>query len=202
MVAPETDAITELIEKSEANLISTTPGAVPPHLDDGGHLPFGGTIGGTSGPSAFGKRKMTRANAIGNPQALLLNYPPECNEVTLKCWDRNYKSSIYMDPAAEAGRYDTSNFGVYGPSPHESHLSTANRTWGNLRRTACTRPTPAPTFHPPPRECTAEQVAAADYCWTWPDRPKRAEPPQIQRPAKVTQTFLEEYELRPPWMKY
>lgn len=78
-----------MIEQAESQLISTTPGAVPPHLDDGGHLPFGGLIGGTRGPSAFGKRKMTRANAIGNPQALLLNYPPEDTEATLKCWERN-----------------------------------------------------------------------------------------------------------------
>ena len=78
-----------MIEHAESNLISTTPGAVPPHLDDGGHLPFGGLIGDTRGPSAFGKRKMTRANAIGNPQALLLNYPPEDTEATLKCWERN-----------------------------------------------------------------------------------------------------------------
>ena len=82
-------AISQMIETAESNLISTTPGAVPPHVDDGGHLPFGGQIGGTRGPSAFGKRKMTRANAIGNPQALLLNYPPENTESTLKCWERN-----------------------------------------------------------------------------------------------------------------
>ena len=84
-------AISQMIETAESNLISTTPGAVPPHVDDGGHLPFGGQIGGTRGPSAFGKRKMTRANAIGNPQALLLNYPPENTEMTLKCWERNCK---------------------------------------------------------------------------------------------------------------
>ena len=85
----EKDPITTIIEQAEGQLISTTPGAVPPHADDGGHLPFGGLIGGTRGPSAFGKRKMTRANAIGNPQALLLNYPPEDTEATLKCWERN-----------------------------------------------------------------------------------------------------------------
>lgn len=89
MGMPEKDAITQMIESAEANLISTTPGAVPPHVDDGGHLPFGGQVGGTRGPSAFGKRKMTRANAIGNPQALLLNYPPENTESTLQCWERN-----------------------------------------------------------------------------------------------------------------
>ena len=43
------DPVQKLIEKSEGNLISTTPGAVPPHLDDGGHLPFGGIDGGTRG---------------------------------------------------------------------------------------------------------------------------------------------------------
>ena len=85
----ESARITRMIEDAELNLISTTPGAVPPHLDDGGHLPFGGLIGDTRGPSAFGKRKMTRANAIGNPQALLLNYPPENTEASLRCWERN-----------------------------------------------------------------------------------------------------------------
>ena len=68
------DPVAKLIATAEGNLISTTPGAVPPHLDDGGHLPFGGIDGGTRGRSAFGKRKMTRENAIGNPQALLLTY--------------------------------------------------------------------------------------------------------------------------------
>ena len=53
MGMPEKDAITQMIESAEANLISTTPGAVPPHVDDGGHLPFGGQVGGTRGPSAF-----------------------------------------------------------------------------------------------------------------------------------------------------
>jgi len=202
MSSPPADAITELIEAAEASLISTTPGAVPPHLDDGGHLPFGGMIGDTRGPSSFGKRKMTRANAIGNPQALLLNYPPENTEEKLKGWARNYKSSIYMDPAAEADRLNTSNYITYGAPLEESYLASANRTWGNLRRTACTRPTPAPAFYPPPRDATAEQIAKSDFVWKWPERAERQPPPQIKRPEKVTQSFLEEYELRPPWLKY
>jgi len=200
--AKVSDAITELIETAEASLISSTPGAVPPHLDDGGHLPFGGMVGGTSGPSAFGKRKMTRANAIGNPQALLLNYPPEDTESTLKMWERNYKSSMYMDPAAEIGRLNTSNFLAYGSPDYPSYLASANRTWGNLRRTACTRPTPAPHFYPPPRDATSEQKEAANYTWSWPERQKRDPGPQINRPEKIAQSFLEEYELRPPWLKY
>jgi len=194
--------IAELIEKAEGNLISTTPGAVPPHFDDGGHLPFGGTIGNTRGPSAFGKRKMTRANALGNPQALLLNYPPENNDAQLKSWERNYKSSIYEDPSAEASRLITTNNVTYGFSEHPSYLISANQTWGNLRRTACTRPTPSPAFYPPARDATAEQVEAASYTWKWPERPERAAAPQIARPEKVTQSFLQEYELRPPWLKY
>ena len=83
------DPVAKLIATAEGNLISTTPGAVPPHLDDGGHLPFGGIDGGTRGRSAFGKRKMTRENAIGNPQALLLNYAPEETAATLAMWARN-----------------------------------------------------------------------------------------------------------------
>jgi len=197
-------SITEIIEKAEGNLISTTPGAVPPHFDDGGHLPFGGTIGNTRGPSAFGKRKMTRANAIGNPQALLLNFPPENGPAQLKCWERNYKSSIYQDPSAESERLNTTNWthGLQGKPEHASYLALASQTWGNLRRTACTRPTPSPAFVPPARDATAEQVAAAGYTWQWPEREKREAPPQIRRPEKQTQSFLEEYELRPPWLKY
>jgi hypothetical protein len=199
---PEERSIAEVIEAAEANLISTTPGAVPPHFDDGGHLPFGGTIGNTRGPSAFGKRKMTRANAIGNPQALLLNYPPEMNEMTLKCWEKNYKSSIYEDPSAEDGRLHSSNFTAFGMPTVPSYLAASQQTWGNLRRTACTRPTPAPAFYPPERDATAEQVAAASYTWKWPERTKRPPPPQIKRPERVEQEFLQEYELRPPWLKY
>lgn len=81
--------IDTIIELAEASVISTTPGAVPPHVDDGGHLPFGGTIGNTRGPSAFGKRKLTTANTLGNPQSLLLNYPPEPTKANLDCWMRN-----------------------------------------------------------------------------------------------------------------
>ena len=196
------DEVNKMIQTAEANLISTTPGAVPPHLDDGGHLPFGGMVGDTRGPSAFGKRKMTRANAIGNPQALLLNYPPENTPATLKCWERNYKSSIYEDPTAEAERLNTSNFLAFGPPKEPSYLAHANQTWGNLRQTALTRPSPSPMFYPPPRDATEEQVAAAAFSWKWPERPARPAAPQIKRPEKVTQSFLEEYELRPPWLKY
>ena len=201
MPAEKTD-IAKLIEESESKLISTTPGAVPPHFDDGGHLPFGGTIGNTRGPSAFGRRKATRANAIGNPQALLLNYPPENGEAQLQCWERNYKSSIYMDPSAEAQRLHTINFQSFGYPEHPSHLAVASQTWGNLRRTAGTRPTPAPAFYPPERGATEGEVAAAKFTWKWPEREERPAPPQIARPEKQTQDFLEEYELRPPWLKY
>ena len=194
--------ITKMVESAEANLISTTPGAVPPHMDDGGHLPFGGTIGDTRGPSAFGKRKMTRANAIGNPQALLLNYPPENTEATLRCWERNYKSSVYEDPTAEDLRHTSSNMIAFGDPPKPSDLAAANQTWGNLRRTAFTRPAPVPSFYPPDRGATQAQVAAADYNWKWPEMEARKAAPQIKRPDKVEQSFLEEYELRPPWLKY
>ena len=176
---------------------------MPPHFDDGGHLPFGGTIGNTRGPSAFGRRKATRANAIGNPQALLLNYPPENGPAQLACWERNYKSSIYMDASAEEGRMVSSNFSSFGKPMVPSYLAQSQQTWGNLRRTAFTRPTPSPAFYPPPRDSTPEQVAAADYNGKWPARDPRAAQPQIKRPDKVeTASFLEEYELRPPWLKY
>jgi len=195
-----------LIETAEAALISTTPGAVPPHVDDGGHLPFGGTIGNTRGPSAFGKRKLTTANALGNPQALLLNYPPEPTSANLSCWTRNYKSSIYMDPAAEAERLISSNHTFYGVPVKKSYLADGNQTWGDLRRSARTRPTPGPAFYPPPRDNAATMPLPTDgnytYVWSWPEREKRPPAPTIQRPEKVAHSFLEEYELRPPWLKY
>jgi len=196
------EAIDQLIETAEMMLISTTPGAVPPHVDDGGHLPFGGTIGGTRGPSAFGKRKLTTANALGNPQALLLNYPPEPTKANLSCWERNYKSSIYMDPSAEAERLISSNYAAFGFPKEESYLSDNNRTWGNLRQTSFTRPSPAPKFYPPQRETVPTALEASTYTWTWPKREPRPPAPAIQRPEKVSHSFLEEYELRPPWLKY
>ena len=108
-----------------------------------------------------------------------------------------------MDPAAEEGRLHTSNFLSFGYPDQASYLASANQTWGNLRRTACTRPTPAPHFYPPPREgSTAEKVAAAQYTWSWPERETRKAAPQIKRPEKIAQSFLEEYEIRPPWLKY
>ena len=196
--------IAKIIDLAESRLISTTPGSVPPHFDDGGHLPFGGTIGNTRGPSAFGRRKATRANAIGNPQALLLNFPPQNGPAQLACWERNYKSSIYMDPSAEGERLNTTNWtvGLQGKPTEPSYLALAQQTWGNLRQTACTRPTVAPAFIPPKRDATAEQIAAASYSWKWPEREQRPAAPQIKRPEQLTQSFLEEYEQRPPWLKY
>ena len=179
------DSIHSIIKQAEENLISTTPGAVPPFYDDGGHLPFGGTIGNTRGPSAFGKRKMTRANAIGNPQALLLNFPPTTGPAQIACWERNYKSSIYQDPSAEAERLKTTNqtHGLQGFPTQRSDLALSQQTCGNLRQTACTRPTPSPSFHPPWRNVTDERVRAADYTWKWPQREKREPPPQIRKYA-------------------
>ena len=107
-----------------------------------------------------------------------------------------------MDPSAEAERLNTSNYIAFGQPDYPSYLASAQQTWGNLRRTACTRPTPSPHFYPPPRDATAEQVAAASYEWVWPEREVRKAAPQIKRPEKVTQSFLEEYEIRPPWLKY
>ncbi len=203
MAPSRDDEIAAMIERAEANLISTTPGAVAPHVDDGGHLPFGGTDpAGTGGPSAFGKRKLTKANALGNPQALLLNYPPENTESNLKCWERNYKSSVYQDPAAERDRLKSSNYLSFGAPSRPSYLASANRTYGNLRRTSCTRPTPSPAFYPPDRGTTPEEIQNATYTWSWPERTKRPPPPSIRRPEKVSRGFLEEYELRPPWLKY
>uniref|UniRef100_A0A7S3F219 Uncharacterized protein n=1 Tax=Haptolina ericina TaxID=156174 RepID=A0A7S3F219_9EUKA len=194
--------INRIVEKAEQNLLSTTPGAVPPHVDDGGHLPYGGTIGGTRGPSAFGKKRLTTKGSLGNPQAQLLNYPPEASAGGLGAWERNYKSSIWMDPAAEASRLISSNHIYYGANDKKSYLADGNQTWGDLRRTACTRPTPAPKFYPPPREGGSTVPAECTYTWKWPVREDRPAAPTIQRPDKISHSFLEEYELRPPWLKY
>ena len=107
-----------------------------------------------------------------------------------------------MDPAAELGRHQTSNYLIYGAPLEPSYLAASQRTWGNLRQTAFTRPTPSPGFYPPERNSTPAEVEAAKYSWQWPEREKRAPPPQIRRPEKLTQSFLEEYEIRPPWLKY
>jgi len=61
------------ILEAERLLIAAAPGAIPPHLDAGGHLPFGGTLnGGTSGKSAFGKRKIVTSDDTGYRTPLLL----------------------------------------------------------------------------------------------------------------------------------
>jgi hypothetical protein len=45
-----------------------------------------------------------------------------------------------MDPAAEASRLISSNHIYYGANDKKSYLADGNQTWGDLRRTACTRP--------------------------------------------------------------
>lgn len=123
--------------------------------------------------------------------------------LTPRCGARGTdKSSVYIDPSAEAERLISTNHTDFGPPREQSYLADANRTWGNVRQTACTRPAPAPKFYPPERSVDAAVPAAASYTWSWPQRESRAAPPQIKRPAAVEHSFLEEYELRPPWLKY
>ena len=82
--------VDDRINRAQSSLIATKPGAVPPHNDLGGHLPFGGTMkGGTAGNSAFGKRKIVTSDADPNPQACMLNYPPQPTEMNLKIWKDN-----------------------------------------------------------------------------------------------------------------
>ena len=45
--------------------------------------------GGTAGNSAFGKRKIVTSDADPNPQACMLNYPPQPTEMNLKIWKDN-----------------------------------------------------------------------------------------------------------------
>jgi len=39
--------------------------------------------------------------------------------------------------------------------------------------------------------------------WQWPERPERTRQPRLARPTKVeNKEFIDEYNQRPPWLKY
>mmetsp|Transcript_12088 Transcript_12088/g.34787 ORF Transcript_12088/g.34787 Transcript_12088/m.34787 type:complete len:212 (+) Transcript_12088:85-720(+) len=199
-------SMADTILEAESRLLSTAPGAVPPHLDTGGHLPFGGTLnGGTAGKSAFGKRKIVTADSNGsNPQALMLNFPPEPTEENLKCWAKNYKSSICISTSAEDDKdsLNTTTHLAFGKPDRESYLVARNHTYGDLRQQAFSRPQPSPAFYPPERDVKVPEEET-NYEWEWPERPERRRQPQLVRPTKVEhKEFMEEYNLRPPWLKY
>jgi hypothetical protein len=174
--------VDEIVRDAESKVIAARPGAVPPHHDDGGHLPFGGSIGGTRGPSMFGKRKIVTSDADPNPQALLLNFPPKPSAANIINWEKNYRSNMYEDPSAEAVRFDSTNYNYFGKPDVTSYLADQQRSMGNLRRTANTRPTPSPAFYPPAREMQIP-LEKCDYAWTWPEREKRPPPPRLKRCA-------------------
>ena len=174
--------VDEIVADAESKIIAAKPGAVPPHHDDGGHLPFGGSIGGTRGPSMFGKRKIVCSDSDPNPQALLLNFPPKPSQANIINWERNYRSNMYEDPSAESVRFDSTNFNSFGYPDVPSYLADAQRSMGNLRQTANTRPTPSPAFYPPEREVEVP-TEKCDYTWTWPEREKRPPPPRLKRCA-------------------
>ena len=132
---------------------------------------------------------------------------------------------MYEDPSAEAVRFNSTNFVSFGPPDQPSCLAESHRSYGNLRQTANTRPTPSPAFYPPERTVTVPPEKS-DYTWTWPERKERPPAPRlkrcagqrrgcpparhvlrassgVRRPVQAHHTsFLEEYELRPPWLKY
>ena len=172
--------VDEIVRDAESKIIAARPGAVPPHLDDGGHLPFGGSIGGTRGPSMFGKRKIVTSDADPNPQALLLNFPPKPSQANIINWEKNYRSNMYEDPTAEAVRFDSTNYNYFGRPTVPSYLAESQKSMGNLRQSANTRPTPSPAFYPPERE-TEVPPEKCDYNWTWPERQKR--PPPLEHPS-------------------
>ena len=174
--------VDEIVRDAESKIIAARPGAVPPHLDDGGHLPFGGSIGGTRGPSMFGKRKIVTSDADPNPQALLLNFPPKPSQANIINWEKNYRSNMYEDPTAEAVRFDSTNYNYFGRPTVPSYLADMQKSMGNLRQSANTRPTPSPAFYPPERE-TEVPPEKCDYNWTWPERQKRPPPPRLKRCA-------------------
>lgn len=209
--APPVDALTKEVREAEARFIAAQPGSVPPHLDPGGHLPFGGSLGGTDGTSLFGKRKIVVGGSyIPNPRALMLNYPPEPTEANMACWRRNYQSNIFLDPKSAFGlpakeHFTTSTFNSFGKpvEAHSSYLAEANRSYGNPRATKSTRPVPKPCYDPP-SAARADDVPEnlCQYTWQWPERKKRPPLPGLEKPPKVEQNFATEYELRPPWLKY
>lgn len=196
----------DVIAESESQLIAAAPGAVPPHLDTGGHLPFGGTLnGGTSGKSAFGKRKIVIGNGNDpNPQALLLNFPPEPTAENLHCWAKNYKSSIAVSASAAEDKDSLKTIAhlSYGVPDRESYLVERNFTHGDVRQQSFTRPQPSPAFYPPQRDVQVPEEQTT-YEWEWPERPARQKPDRQARPERLEpEEFIDEYNLRPPWLKY
>ena len=114
--------VDDRINRAQSSLIATKPGAVPPHNDLGGHLPFGGTMkGGTAGTSAFGKRKIVTSDADPNPQACMLNYPPQPTEMNLKIWKDNCAPRRRTTPLLRAarahGRTTIHNHAAAAPPP-------------------------------------------------------------------------------------
>ena len=201
------DAFDAMFAETESSIIAAEAGAVPPAFDEGGTLPFGGQRGGgTLGPSSFGVRKLTQDMNDG-PRGVMLNLPPEPSEANIKCWERNYKSHLYEDPSeevAEERKMTTTwrQFGkpVAGASGHVSYLAEKNLGYGDLRQTNFTYPTGLP-FEPPERD-NAALYEAGDFNWKWPQRKARPPPPKLARPAKHFQSFVEEYDARPPWLKW
>mgnify|MGYP001271322546 FL=1 len=186
-------------ERAKEQLIATGGATVLPHLDDGGHIPFGGMIDGTRGPSAFGKRKVTAdTSGHANPMALMLNYPPPPTEMALKYWDRNYKSSIAIAMGDE-DNYESSSRDFFGKPKEESYLAAHNYTHGDLRMNSFTRPQGVPFF---PTERGEDAPEPEQIGWEWPQREVRKAQPRLKRPVKLERSFLEEYEARPPWLKY
>ena len=89
---------------------------------------------------------------------------------------------MYEDPTAEAVRFDSTNYNYFGRPTVPSYLADMQKSMGNLRQSANTRPTPSPAFYPPERE-TEVPTEKCDYNWTWPEREKRPPPPRLKRCA-------------------
>ena len=224
--------VDDRINRAQSSLIATKPGAVPPHNDLGGHLPFGGTMkGGTAGNSAFGKRKIVTSDADPNPQACMLNYPPQPTEMNLKIWKDNCapppparrraahqnspltthprppadSSNMFFDPAAEDRRFTSTNHVTWGHirDDQPSCLAEAKRSLGDLRQTMGSRSTPKPAYYPPDERVNKPVEASAVYKWEWPAHKTRPGWGRsiAQEPRKEME-FIEEYDLRPPWLKY
>mmetsp|Transcript_7610 Transcript_7610/g.22685 ORF Transcript_7610/g.22685 Transcript_7610/m.22685 type:complete len:199 (-) Transcript_7610:346-942(-) len=190
----------ETLAEFKTHQISSAPGSVP--LKPGeGPLPYGGTANnGTSGKSVFGKRKIVAGDNDPNPRALMLNFPPEPSAEALAGWVKNYKSSI--PNSTGKGDFMTTSQSQFGvPSYRESDLAARNYSHGDLRQQAFTRPQPQISYYPPAREGEASQEDAS-YEWSWPERPVRTNPPQLPKAERHESSFIEEYNLRPPWLKY
>ena len=114
-------------------------------------------------------------------------------------------SNMFFDPAAEDRRFTSTNHVTWGHirDDQPSCLAEAKRSLGDLRQTMGSRSTPQPAYYPPDERVNKPVEASAVYKWEWPAHKTRPGWGRsiAQEPRKEME-FIEEYDLRPPWLKY